>query len=191
MVLAMSGCAFFRPQTPIARIAEKYHVITGVLVAPVELKNGNHRMIMYFNETPEAKVESKDNIMRDANGEIATDTEGKVVKAPETPKAASKSVLMCVATNDQNKEVLVNLQAYLNDPKAQGTLIFIYGQLVDGSWQEYLSGVHCTVNVIGFYVPTTGGWTYVMTEYGDGMWDNFSWTEFIKTIGAQAIKKAI
>jgi hypothetical protein len=191
MVLAMNGCAYFAPQTPIAKMAQKYTVITGVLVAPVELKNGNHRMIIYFNEAPEEKPEDKDKIMRDVNGEIATDTDGKVVKAPETPKAASKNVLMCVAANETHKEVLINLREYLNDPKAQGKTIFIYGTPITGAWQEYLSGVHCSITAVGFYIPTTGTYTYVMTEYGDGVWDNFSWTEFLKKVGSAAVDKAL
>lgn len=191
MIFAMTGCAFFTPKTPIAKVAEKYTVVTGVLVAPAELKNGNHRLIVYFNEQAEVSSEEQSKIMRDANGEIVVDTEGKVVRTPETPSAAKKNVLMCVASNESNKEVLVNVREYLNDPKAQGKTIFIYGKTVNGAWQEYLSGVYCSITAIGFYVPTTGGYTYVMTEFGDGVWDNFSWTEFLKKIGSAAVDKAI
>ena len=187
----LSGCAFFTPKTPIAKVAEKYTVVTGVLVAPAELKNGNHRLIVYFNEQAETTDEDKSKIMRDANGEIVVDTEGKVVRTPETPSAAKKNVLMCVASNESNKEVLVNVREYLNDPKAQGKTIFIYGKTVNGAWQEYLSGVYCYITAIGFYVPTTGGYTYVTTEYGDGAFDNFSWTEFVKKIGSKAVDKAL
>lgn len=191
LIFAMTGCSWFTPKTPIAKVAEKYTIVTGVLVAPAELKNGNHRLIVYFNEQPEVSEEDKSKIMRDANGEIVVDTEGKVVRTPETPSAAKKNVLMCVASNESNKEVLVNVREYLNDPKAQGKTIFIYGKTVNGAWQEYLSGVHCSITAIGFYVPTTGGYTYVMTEFGDGVWDNFSWTEFLKKIGSAAVDKAI
>jgi hypothetical protein len=188
---ALNGCTMFAPKTPIAKMATEYTVITGVLVAPVELKNGNHRMIIYFNEAPEELPEVKDKIMRDANGEIATDTDGKVVKTPETPSAAKKNVLMCVAANDSNKEVLVNLREYLNDPKAQGKTIFIYGTPINGAWNEYLSGVHCSIKAIGFFIPTTGAYTYILTAYGDGVWDNFSWTEFLKKVGSAAVDKAL
>lgn len=193
MIFAMAGCALIYPKNRVATMAEKYTVITGVLVAPAELKNGQQRLIVYFNEQKEdASVEDKSKIMRDANGEIVVDTDGKVVRAPETPKVADKNVLMCVTENAQNKRVLINLRAYLNDPKAQGKTIFIYGTLLpDGNWKEYLSGVHCTITAIGFYVPTTGSYTYVMTEFGNGVWDNFSWTEFLKKIGSKAIDKAI
>ena len=191
LIFAMTGCSWFTPKTPIAKVAEKYTIVTGVLVAPAELKNGNHRLIVYFNEQPEVSEEDNSKIMRDANGEIVVDTEGKVVRTPETPSAAKKNVLMCVASNESNKEVLVNVREYLNDPKAQGKTIFIYGKTVNGAWQEYLSGVHCSITAIGFYVPTTGGYTYVMTEFGDGVWDNFSWTEFLKKIGSAAVDKAI
>lgn len=187
----ISGCAYFAPKTPIAKVAEKYTVITGVLVAPAELKNSNHRLIVYFNQQAEVTEKDDSKIMRDANGEIVVDTEGKVVRAPETPKAADKNVLMCVASNESNKQVLVNVREYLNDPKAQGKTIFIYGTPVNGAWQEYLSGVYCNITAIGFYVPTTGGYTYVMTEFGDGVWDNFSWTEFLKKVGSKAVDKAI
>ena len=130
--------------------------------------------------------------MRDANGEIATDTDGKVVPTPDSPSATKKDIKMCIASNENNKEVLVNVREYLNDPKAQGKTIFIYGkEIAGGQWQEYLSGVHCYITAIGFYVPTTGNYTYVMTEYGDGVWDNFSWVEFLKQIGSAAVKKAI
>ena len=191
MGIFLSGCAYFTPKTPIAKVAEKYTVVTGVLVAPAELKNGNHRLIVYFNEQPEASVEDKSKIMRDANQEIVTDTEGKVVPTPDVPKAAKKNVLMCIASNESNKQVLVNVREYLNDSKAQGKTIFIYGKPINGAWQEYLSGVHCYITAIGFYVPTTGGYTYVMTEYGDGVWDTFSWTEFLKKIGSAAVDKAL
>ena len=187
----LSGCAYFAPKTPIAKVAEKYTVVTGVLVAPAELKNGNHRLIVYFNEQPEASEEDKSKIMRDANEEIVTDTEGKVVPTPDVPRASKKNVLMCIASNDSNKQVLVNVREYLNDPKAQGKTIFIYGKPIEGAWQEYLSGVSCYITAIGFYVPTTGGYTYVLTEFGDGAFDNFSWAEFIKKIGAKAIDKAL
>jgi len=187
----LTGCALMTPKTPIAKLAEKYTVITGVLVAPVTLQNGQHRMIVYFNQQAEPTEEDKSKILRDANGEIAVDTEGKVVPTPDTPKAANKNVLMCVAQNDNNKQVLANVREYLNDPKAQGKTIFIYGKQISGTWQEYLSGVHCYITAIGFYVPTTGGYTYVMTEFGDGAWDSFSWTEFLKKIGSKAISKAI
>lgn len=191
MVFAMNGCAYFAPQTPIAKVASKYTVVTGVLVAPAELKNGNHRLMIYFNEQAEPSEEDKGKVMRDANEDIVTDTEGQVVPVPDVPKAAKKNVLMCIASNDSNKQVLVNVREYLNDPKAQGKTIFIYGKTVDGAWQEYLSGVNCYITAIGFYVPTTGGYTYVLTEYGDGAFDNFSWTEFIKKVGAKAIDKAL
>ena len=192
LVLVLSyGCTIFSPKTPIAKMAEKYTVITGVLVAPAELKNGQKRLIVYFNEQAEPTPEDKSKIMRDANGDIATDTQGKVVPAPETPKVADKNVLMCVAENQENKQVLINLRAYLNDPKAAGKTIFIYGTPVEGSWQEYISGVYCSITAIGFYVPTTGNYTYVLTEYGNGVFDNFSWTEFIKKLGSKAIDKAI
>ena len=189
----MTGCALIYPKNRVATMAEKYTVITGVLVAPAELKNGQQRLIVYFNEQKEDEsVDDKSKIMRDANGEIVVDTDGKVVRAPETPKVADKNVLMCVTENAQNKRVLINLRAYLNDAKAQGKTIFIYGTLLpDGNWKEYLSGVHCTITAIGFYVPTTGSYTYVMTEFGNGVWDNFSWTEFLKKIGSKAIDKAI
>lgn len=186
-----TGCTLFTPKTPIAKVAEKYTVVTGVLVAPAELKNGNHRLIIYFNEQPEPSKEEQSKIMRDANGEVVVDTEGKVVRAPDAPSASKKNVLMCVASNESNKQVLINVREYLNDPKAQGKTIFIYGKPVAGAWQEYLSGVYCSITAIGFYVPTTGGYTYVMTEFGDGVWDNFSWTEFLKKIGSKAVDKAI
>lgn len=186
----LTGCSTFTPKTPIAKVAEKYTVITGVLIAPVELKNGQHRLILYFNEQKEP-VGYKSGILRDANGGVATDTEGKVVPAPETPRVAEKNVLMCVTENLNNKRVLINLREYLNDAEAQGKTIFIYGKTITGSWQEYLSGVHCYVSAIGFYVPATGTYTYVMTEYGDGVWDNFSWAEFLKKIGSKAIDKAL
>ena len=190
-VFCFSGCAWFTPKNKVASMAEKYTVITGVLVAPAELKNGQQRLIVYFNEQKET-IEDKSKIMRDANGEIVVDTDGKVVRAPETPRVADKNVLMCVTENDQNKRVLINLRAYLNDPKAQGQTIFIYGTLLpDGNWKEYLTGVHCTIAAIGFYVPTTGSYTYVITEFGNGVWDTFSWTEFLKKIGSKAIDKAI
>lgn len=192
MIFAMTGCSYFAPKNRVASMAEKYSVITGVLVAPAELKNGQQRLVVYFNEQKDEKPDDKSKIMRDANGEIVVDTDGKVVKAPETPKVADKNVLMCVTENAQNKRVLINLRAYLNDPKAQGKTIFIYGTLLpDGNWKEYLSGVHCTITAIGFYVPTTGSYTYVMTEFGNGVWDNFSWTEFLKKVGSKAIDKAI
>ena len=190
-VILFTGCALLPPKNRVATMAEEYSVITGVLVAPAELKNGQQRLIVYFNEQTE-KVEEKTEVMRDANGEVVTDTDGEVVAAPNTPNVADKNVLMCVTENAQNKRVLINLRAYLNDPKAQGKTIFIYGTLLpEGNWKEYLSGVHCTITAIGFYVPTTGSYTYVMTEFGNGVWDNFSWTEFIKKIGSKAIDKAI
>lgn len=190
-IILLSGCTMFTPKTPIAKVAEKYTVVTGVLVAPAELKNGNHRLIVYFNEQAETPEEDKSKIMRDANEEIVTDTEGKVVKVPDVPSAAKKNVLMCIASNDSNKDVLVNVREYLNDPKAQGKTIFIYGKPINGAWQEYLSGVHCYITAIGFYIPTTGGYTYVMTEFGDGMWDSFSWTEFLKKVGSKAVDTAL
>lgn len=188
---ALNGCAYFIPKTPIAKMAEKYTVITGVLVAPAELKNGNHRLIVYFNEQPEMSEEDTSKIMRDANEEVVVDTEGKIVPVPNVPRASKKNILMCVASNDSNKEVLVNVREYLNDPKAQGKTMFIYGSPITGAWQEFLSGVHCTIKAVGFYVPATGGYTYVMTEYGDGAFDNFSWTEFIKKVGSAAADKVL
>lgn len=190
-VLLLTGCLFLSPKTPIAKMAEKYTVITGVLVAPAELKNGQKRLIIYFNEQPETTEKDQSTVMKDANGDAAVDTEGKIVPAPTTPKVADKNVLMCVAENTENKQVLINLRAYLNDSKAQGKTIFIYGTPVEGSWQEYISGVYCSITAIGFYVPTTGNYTYVLTEYGNGVFDNFSWTEFIKKLGTKAIEKAI
>src|SRR3972149_3296417 len=82
MIFALSGVSYSPPQTPIAKVASKYTVITGVLVAPAELKNSNHRLIVYFNEQAEPSEEDKSKIMRDANEEIVTDTEGKVVPTP-------------------------------------------------------------------------------------------------------------
>lgn len=191
-VVFSSGCSMFKPKTPVAKMAEKYTVITGVLVAPVELKNGQQRLIVYFNQVQDPPPEDKEAVLRDGNGEIVIDMEGKVVKAPKTPNVADKNVLMCVAENQSNKRVLINLREYLNDPKAQGKTLFIYGTLLpDGQWKEYLSGVHCNVLAVGFYVPTTGNYTYILTGFGDGVWDNFSWTEFLKKIGSKAVDKAL
>lgn len=187
-----SGCSLFVPKAPVAKMAEKYTVITGVMAAPAELKNAQKRLIIYFNQVQEPPPEEKEFLLRDGNGDIVVDTEGKPVKAPRTPSVVDKNVLMCVAENDSNKRVLINLREYLNDAKAQGKTLFIYGTLLpDGQWKEYLSGVHCNIIAIGFYVPTTGNYTYMLTEFGDGVWDNFSWTEFLKKIGSKAIDKAI
>lgn len=188
--LALSGCTLFNPKTPVAKIAEDYTVITGVLAAPAELKNGQQRLIIYFNQ--EVDTEPREPIVRDGEGDVVTDTEGQLVPAPKTPKVVDKNVLMCVAENQSNKRVLINIREYLNDPKAQGKTLFIYGKLLqDGQWKEFLSGVHCNVIAVGFYVPTTGNYTYVLTGFGDGVWDNFSWTEFLKKIGSKAVDKAL
>lgn len=191
VIFSLTGCSYFTPKTPIAKIAEKYTIITGVLVAPAELKNGKGRLIIYFNEQPEPSEEDNRRTMRDANEDVVTDTEGNEVPTPDVPRVSKKNILMCIASNSSNKDVLVNVREYLNDSKAQGKTIFIYGKSVHGSWQEYLSGVHCYITAIGFYVPTTGGYTYVMTEFGDGVWDNFSWTEFLKKVGSKAVDKAL
>ena len=187
---ATISCTALTPKTPVAKLAEKYMVTTGVLVAPAELKNGKHRLVVYFNEQAEAIDEEHSDLLRDANGEMAKDLDGSIVLAPKVPMAAKKNVLMCIASNDSNSQVLVNLREYLNDPKAQGKTIFIYGKPITGAWQEYLGGVYCYITAIGFYVPATGSYTYVMTEYGDGVFDNFSWTEFLKKLGSAAAKKA-
>lgn len=190
--LLASGCAFFHPKAPVAKMAEKYTVITGVLAAPAELKNAQKRLIVYFNEEKDAPPEPREPIVRDGNGDIVTDMEGKVIPAPKPSKIVDKDVKMCVAENDSNKRVLINIREYLNDPKAQGKTLFIYGTLLaDGQWKEYLSGVHCNIIAIGFYVPTTGNYTYILTGFGDGVWDNFSWTEFMKKLGSKALDKAI
>lgn len=187
----LSGCALFAPKTPVAKMAESYTVITGVLAAPVELKNGQQRLIVYFNEEKDAPAD-REFLMRDGAGDVVVDMEGKAVPAPKTPKVVDKNVLMCIAENESNKRVLINIREYLNDPKAQGKTLFIYGTLLpEGQWKEYLSGVYCNIVAIGFYVPTTGSYTYVLTGFGDGVWDNFSWTEFLKKIGSKAVDKAI
>ena len=138
VIFTLTGCSYFTPKTPIAKIAEKYTIITGVLVAPAELKNGKGRLIIYFNEQPEPSEEDNRRTMRDANEDVVTDTEGNEVPTPDVPRVSKKNILMCIASNSSNKDVLVNVREYLNDSKAQGKTIFIYGKSVHGSWQEYL-----------------------------------------------------
>ena len=159
MIFALTGCAYFTHKTPIAKLAEKYTVITATLVAPAELRNGNSRLIIYFR----AKEDG----------------------------VTSSPVLMCLAANSSNKDVLVNVREYLYDSYTEGRVIYIYGKPIHGSWQEYLVGMHCYIKAIGFYVAATDSYSYLATEYGDGAFDNFSWLEFMKKLGAAAAKKAL
>lgn len=193
LLLALStGCASVggplsgRPS--VVKLAQKYTIITGVTAAPPKLMNGNKRLLVFLAEEP--NPDKPEPIMQNADGSAATDTNAQVIVVPKIDKQATKEVIMCIAENTDNKQVLVNIQDYLTDTKAQGKPIIIYGRRLDSAWNEYITGIGCYINAISFYVPETGTYAIVATDYGDGILDTMDWKSFMVMVAKTAIKFA-
>ena len=193
MIVTTTGCSTITTnlmKPDVAKLAEKYLTLTGTLAAPPVLMNSNHRLVLFFSEQSKPELDNSV-LMRDGNGDITTDTDGVVVVAPKPEKEVAKEVLTCVAENEQNKQVLINVRTYLNDPKAAGKVIYIYGRKIDGPWNEYTSGMNFYIEAVGLYVPASAQYVVITTGFGDGMFDQVSWISFMKQVGMTAIKSAL
>jgi hypothetical protein len=182
----LSACAMFGSKETVAKLAEQHTTITGTLVAAPTLMNSNKRLALYLQEQPEPAP--KDPLMKDGNGDTTTTPDGTVVLAPKVPSALNKEVILCITENEQNKQVLINIAEYLNDPKAQGKPVFLYGRRLDSAWHEYVSGVNCTFDAIGLYVPANGQYVVIQSIFGDGLFDQTDWKEFAITVVKTGIK---
>jgi hypothetical protein len=171
----------------VVKLAQKYTIITGTVAAPPKLMNGNRRLLVFIAEEP--NPDKQEPILPNADGSAATDTNGIVVNPPVN-KQANKEVAMCIAENLDNKQVLVNIEGYLTDPKANGKPIIIYGKRLDSAWNEYVTGINCYINAISFYVPETGTYAIVTTDYGDGIFDTMDWKSFLAMVVKTGIKYA-
>lgn len=192
LALLSTGCTtvpFFHERPTVTALAKEYVTITGTLVAPPELRNGNIRLFIALQTEPEPAA-NNDVLAHDANGDSVVDTGGQVVAAPKPNTAVAKEVLLCVAENTDNKQVLINIAEYLKDPKAANKPVFLYGRRIDSAWKEFVTGINCYVNAVGVYVPSTGQYAVITTEYGDGMFDSVDWKSFLVTVGKTAIKFA-
>jgi hypothetical protein len=185
-LLGLSGCAMFGSKQTVAKLAEQHTTITGTLVAAPTLMNSNKRLALYLQEQPEP--EPKDVLMKDGNGDTTTTPDGTVVLAPKVPSAVGKEIILCITENEQNKQVLINIAEYLKDPKAQGKPVFLYGRRLDSAWHEYVSGVNCTFDAIGLYVPANGQYVVIQSIFGDGLFDQTDWTAFAVTVFKTGIK---
>lgn len=183
---ALTACSMFGTPQTVAKLAVEHTIIQGTLVAPPTLMNGNKRLALYLQEQQEP--DPKEPILHDGNGETVTAKDGTVVLAPKVPSALSKEVSLCITENDQNKQVLENIALYLGDPKAQGKPIVLYGRRLDSAWHEYVSGVNCTFDAIGLYVPASGQYVIIQSIFGDGLFDQTDWKEFAVTVVKTGIK---
>lgn len=186
LTLFCCGCATFSGKTTVAKLAEQHTTITGTLVAPPNLMNGNKRLAIYLQEQPEPAP--KDPLLKDGNGATITDNDGSVMLAPKVPAVVSKEVILCITENEQNKQVLINIAAYLSDSKSQDKPIVLYGRRLDSPWHEYISGVNCTFDAIGLYVPANGQYVIIQSVFGDGMFDQMDWKDFALTVVRTGIK---
>ncbi len=183
-----TGCAILGGGKPtVAKLAQQHETITGQLAAPPNLMNSNKRLALFLQEEPNP---TKDNstVMHDGNGDPSTTQDGSVVLAPKVPSVVSKEVILCITENEQNKQVLINIAEYLKDPKAQGKPVFLYGRRIDSAWHEYVSGVNCTFDAIGLYVPESGQYVVIQSIFGDGLFDQTDWTAFAVTVFKTGIK---
>lgn len=171
----------------VAKLAQQHETITGTLAAPPNLMNGNKRLALFLQEEPNPTKDTNV-LMQDGNGDTATTEDGTVVLAPKVPSAVSKEVILCITENEQNKQVLVNIAEYLKDSKAQGKPVFLYGRRLDSAWHEYVSGVNCTFDAIGLYVPESGQYVVIQSIFGDGLFDQTDWTAFAVTVFKTGIK---
>lgn len=193
LALLSTGCAAiggpFSPRPSVVKLAEKFSIITGTIAAPPKLMNGNRRLLVFLAEEPEPE-KPNDKVAQNADGSAVTDTNEQVLSIPRVDKQVPKVVSMCVAENADNKQVLINIEAYLSDPKAASKPIIIYGKRLDSAWNEYVTGINCYINAISFYVPETGTYAIVTTDYGDGLLDQTDWKSFVVMVGKTAIKFA-
>ncbi len=185
MLILLTGC-LTSGKTTVAKLAEQHTTITGTLVAPPTLMNGNKRLALYLQEQP--NPEPKDALLHDGNGDLPTTQDGNIILAPKVPSALTKEVILCITENEQNKQVLVNITSYLNDAKAQDKPIFLYGRRLDSPWHEYVSGVNCTFDAIGLYVPASGQYVVIQSSFGDGLFDSMDWRSFVVTVVKTGIK---
>lgn len=189
VALLTSGCAIFGSKQTVAKLAEQHTTIQGTLAAPPNLMNGNKRLALYLQEEPEP--EPKSAVLQDGNGETVVTPApdgGTVVLAPKVPSVISKEIILCITENDQNKQVLENIAEYLKDPRAATKPVFLYGRRLDSAWHEYVSGVNCTFDAIGLYVPESGQYVVIQSIFGDGLFDQTDWKEFAITVVKTGIK---
>ena len=190
LALALTACASSMPfsgRPTVAKLSENFTTITGTVAAPPQLKNGGKRLFIYIAEEPNPVTPDK--VVHDGDGSVATDITGQVVVALPN-KVTAKDVSLCVAENTDNKQVLANIADYLNDPKAAGKVVYIYGKRVDSAWNEYVTGISCYINAIGFYVPESGSYIILTTDFGDGILDTMDWKSFVVMVFKTGIKFA-
>lgn len=187
MSLLFSGCAMFGTKQTVAKLAEQHTTIQGTLVAPPTLMNSNKRLALFLQEEPNPTRDTS-TIMHDGNGDTSTTSDGTIVLAPKVPSVVSKEIVLCITENEQNKQVLINIAEYLKDPKAANKPVFLYGRRLDSAWHEYVSGVNCTFDAIGLYVPDSGQYVVIQSIFGDGLFDQTDWTAFAVTVVKTGIK---
>lgn len=101
------------------------------------------------------------------------------------------NTVVAVATNDENKRVLESLLVKLEGSTSQ---VFIFGNRIDGRWQEYLDGVDFEVLAVSYFDVSAGRYMVVATTYGDSLVDmvkSTNWRDFMLMVGKKAVSAAM
>ena len=110
---------------------------------------------------------------------------------PTIDGAFKGEVVVCVAFNDENKNLLKKLNDKLVGNEKE---LVIFGSNIEGSWQEYMDGIDVNVYAISFYNLNAQKYQTIITGYGGRFRDvvkSMSWNQFLIEVGKKAAKAAL
>ncbi len=96
-----------------------------------------------------------------------------------------EEIYIAIAENEEKEEILIEVELKLRNTNEA---VFLYGEKVNGRWQEFISGVDFDVYAVGYYVPAAKKYQIVITRYGNNLMDTLSWGDFLKAAGKAVIK---
>lgn len=106
-------------------------------------------------------------------------------------KDENEDVMVAIATNHENDNLLQNLAKRL---VSVNETVFLFGQPVNGRYEEYLEGVDFEILALSYLDENSDSYMTVITTYGDRVGDlirSMGWTQFLKNVGKKAVEAAL
>lgn len=149
-------------------------------------------LILVSCSTPSfTEVASKYEILR---GKLATEpvleSEGErlFIYLDLESSDGSKSILVCLAANTDNKRILSEVRELLL--KAYNEPVFIYASKSNGTFKEIVKGIDYEIYAVGVYTIEAKKYRVILTGYGENLktaLSSVSWSEFL----AKVLKKGL
>lgn len=139
-------------------------------------------------------VASKYEILR---GKLATDpvieSDGeRLFLYLETESNGTKTILVCIAPNANNKRILTEVKELLL--KAINEPVFIYASKSDGTFKEIVKGIDYEIYAVGVYSPEAQKYRVILTGYGENLRtaiSSVSWSEFVTRVLKKGLDSAL